>query len=260
MKTSQTKTSQPSALYYLPSYVLPSDLMYHHGAHAHEAPIETIHHMVSITNQVSPLSPTPTDNPPSTPAPIPLESVLHQTYLRKAKTLEKEPWSNKTNVSMSNSQKYHCFNDLVLLLRVLTNDSLFNASKLLLHSFNILLGKGIELDELIVKNIKEYCSHLTTNDSATINEKYNISKVVIGTDQSHFTKIYQRLGLWCQVYYNIVYNTIPSNHNQLTFMQKLQRECIVRFGHSDEASRIDSNSKRCINIINSDGSKEKHVG
>jgi len=122
---------------------------------------------------------------------------------------------------MSNSQKYHCFNDLVLLLRVLTNDSLFNASKLLLHSFNVLLGKGIELDELIVKNIKEYCSHLTTNDSATINEKYNISKAVLGTDQSHFTKIYQQLGLGRQVYYNIVHNTIPSNHNQLTLMQKL---------------------------------------
>jgi len=43
-------------------------------------------------------------------------------------------------------------------------------------------------------------------------------------------------------------------------MQKLQRECIARFGHSDEASRIDSISKHCINIINSDGSKEKHVG
>ena len=160
----------------------------------YEAPIETIHHTVSVTNQVSLPPPTPTDNPPSTPAPVPLESVLHQTYLRKAKTLEKELWSNKTNVSISNSQKYCCVNDLVLLLRVLTNNSLFNASKLLLHSFNVLLGKGIELDELIVKNIKEYCSHLTTNDSATINEKYNISKAVIGTDQSHFTKIYQWLG------------------------------------------------------------------
>ena len=40
-------------------------------------------------------------------------------------------------------------------------------------------------------------------------------------------------------------------------MQRLQRESIFKFGHSDESSRIDSNTQRCV-TIHCDGKKERH--
>ena len=92
------KTSQPPASHYLPSCFLPSDLAnhHHHRAHAHKPPTETIHYVISLANQVSPPPPTLVDNPLSTLALAPLKLVPHQTYLRKAKTFKKEPWSNVT--------------------------------------------------------------------------------------------------------------------------------------------------------------------
>ena len=45
--------------------------------------------------------------------------------------------------------------------------------------------------------------------------------------------------------------------NESSFMQKLQRQSIYDFVHSDEATRLDSSSQRCVYAI-VDRAKVKH--
>ena len=44
------------------------------------------------------------------------------------------------------------------------------------------------------------------------------------------------------------------------YVTKVKKQCVLEFCHSDEASQIDSNSHRIVEVVLPSGRKEKHVG
>ena len=55
------------------------------------------------------------------------------------------------------------------------------------------------------------------------------------------------------------YKHAKQKKRKQTALSQQQEQCVITFCHSDESSRIDSNSKRIVEVT-IDGKTEKHVG
>ena len=114
-----------------------SDNMFSHHRmdNEHEDPIEIIHHLVNQSVSITPTPPKIAENQTTTQSVPSLESTTKQVHPRKLTAFQREPWFNATKHEMSQTQINRCSSDLLTLLRVLTSESLRNASKVIMCTF-----------------------------------------------------------------------------------------------------------------------------
>ena len=239
--------------------VCPSEIeSSHHVEHEHAEQVD-LHNLVDPPFQ--PIESTRSD-PPT------FESILRECFPRKSNTLNSTPWHNQNKIPISKSNRNRHIQCITTLLRTLSSDNTENASEILcltLKSMNQM--KNVELNDLIVENIKAFLNtNLTQLDNATRDAKHSITTASLGSIEGNFNKIKIRLAISKRVYqsfrssdYNNTSFTPLDRSKEISTLQRLQRESIFKFGHSDESSRIDSNAQRCV-TIHHDGKKERHPG
>ena len=153
------------------------------------------------------------------------------------------------------------------MLRALTSDIRTLAINLLTLALDQLKENVVSIDEIVTNNAKTFVNtNLNQHSNSATDAKYAVALASLCNNPDNFNRIKVRLGAGSKICKRFIHSNndsacyAPIDHSkELSTLQKLQRQCIFQFCHSDDASRIDSNSSRCMNVT-VNGMKEWHVG
>ena len=137
--------------------------------------------------------------------------------------------------------------------------------------YDLLLGSENSSVQ-IVSALKEFVTNYLKEKKTTAEKEVLFALVAACTTYlpAHVSKnkIREMLGFHTKTFYTYMrrplndsttYKHISRRGRKGTDLQKLQRDCVDKFCHSDEASSFDSNSRRIVEV-EKDGKLEKHFG
>ena len=253
---------------HVPHRILHSSAMHHNYEVMHHT-LYDHHSAVEIPIPIPPQQSINQHQPPTHP--ISLSNALEKAFPKNSSTLSSEPWRNTSNKSFSPRHLSSSSNHIIILLRVLSSDNIQIALNLLNVTYKKLNelnpNKSSNVDENIADNIKQFINtNLAAKSNTDIDAKYAVAKASLGTNAVNYKGIKVRLGITNKIF-NLVLNTQPNSFaysqidhsKELSTLKKLQRQCIYTFCHSDDSSRVDSNSMRCVKVLEN-GAKVPHVG
>jgi hypothetical protein len=211
-----------------------------------------------------------------------LAHALRTVYLLKAKWMPSNNWVNTETNEKSVRQMKRYANDVSYLLRLQSEENIECAARIL-NKFldsNMQVKESVNQQEdvsvavLIVRNIRLYMQNKL--DKKLCKQEKEALNVLLtactGDGESSNEKIRLAIGSTKKTFYNKK-NTCEKYHHIerkkiVIEKSKLQKQCIREFCHSDEATRIDSHTKRIVEVpsleednIFGDGTIiEKHPG
>ena len=161
------------------------------------------------------------------------------------------------------------------LAKTLGQNNKVSALKNLSDASKIINSEEIELPDnndkinvKIVYNVSDFIEpNVKSNENCTKDTNHSATRACFGQRQpskEEENQIRIRLGTTCRWFSKVsnAFNT-PfyhlNHHHNLSSLLKLQHDSIYDFCHSNESSRVDSNSQQCINVI-LNGAKVKHPG
>ena len=207
--------------------------------------------------------------------------VLQSCFPRKFIKAQSAEWILENSVEENTSGKRMLrknVSDFNLMLKTISSNKL-DAAHLIIKTYlekenNQVLSERLasnNYSEIIVSALKEYVkSFLSENKKAQ--EKEALSALVTACTtflpaDVNKNKIREMLGFQKKTFYNYLQretNTTTYQHlirkgRTITDLQIQQRNCVFEFSHAGEASSIDSNSRRVIEVKRGE-EYEKHVG
>ena len=123
----------------------------------------------------------------------------------------------------------------------------------------------------MASSLKSCACHLANSGTTSSYEKDALHKIISACRREipevEENSVREILGVSRKVWYNKsnLLNKSRCQHKsrkEREVFELVRRQCrsIVQFCHSEEASHIDSNSRRIVDVINEEGEEEKHIG
>ena len=221
-------------------------------------------------------------------SPPTLESFLSRKYpLVYKSTLDSTDttlWKSNRVVHTNTWRNRKKCEELSRYLQVLSSNNLDNASFLLTSLFrtNRELKERIEADKVsninyaIVNSIKLFVQGQLKSYGCKEKEEKEALRTILSACTSNLDKqinkniVREAIGMSCSLFYKQMKNASRTvqkekyKHLKRKVKEKhatmMMKKCVQEFCHSDEASRIDSNSHRIVDVRLPNGDVEKHVG
>ena len=173
---------------------------------------------------------------------------------------------------------YQKSRQLELCSKVISSNNLPQALEMLIlfikrHPFlqSLLCSKTDEVHRSLASSLKHFVCHLAHSGTRSSDEKDALHTIISACrreiPEADENAVREILGVSRKVWYDK--SNLPNDERYQHKSRKerdvselVRRQCrsIVQFFHSKEASHIDSNSRRIVDVINEEGEEEKHVG
>jgi len=216
-----------------------------------------------------------------------LDAFLQRVYPRHFTAVASAlPWSRDHQLERTDRKNWRERLKLILLnkfMQVVSNNNPQHCTFLLKSFVNsntkireLMKEKENEKDE-VVKSIKSFVTKLSDGGCKKKEDKEALTVILTAcTDQlqksTNLNKVRNAIGMSKKSFYGSKKVLMNSNQPDQSVYQhnvrvrkellrtKAMQECIREFCHSDESSRIDSNSHRIVDVKGEDGKTSKHVG
>ena len=206
-----------------------------------------------------------------------ISGMLAELFPRNYKISTSSEW-DQCKKPINRRRLYQKSRQLELFSKVIASNNLPHALEMLilfierhpvLH--NLLCSKLDTLHRTLAYYLKRFVCHLAHSGTRSSDEKDALHTIISACrrdiPEADENRVREILGVSRKVWYDKTNSPNEERYQHKTRKERdvselVRRQCrsIVQFFHSKEASHIDSNSQRIVDVINEEGEEEKNVG